>query len=281
MNIKKAGLLRRILTIGLGVFWLIDGILQLQPAMFTNAFIATVLAPSAQGQPGVISAMVTFGIRLFSANIFWSNFTSAFLQLLIGALLVFPFSDAIQRFALWLSVGWALIIWIFGEGLGGMFTGSATFYTGAPGSVLFYLILALALLYSFERKLPLIAGIAFLLGALLNLTPMFWQSGMLSMLSMMPSIAGPLGALGPQWTMVGNLIAVDVLACLGIFLILVPNRWMAWMAIVFLVVVWIFGQGFGGLQTFPTGTTTDPNSAPLLILFLIPIFFIEKRPVKP
>ena len=33
------------------------------------------------------------------------------------------------------------------------------------------------------------------------------------------------------------------------------------------------GQDFGQLSTIFTGTATDPNSAPLLILFLLPIFF--------
>ena len=115
-----------------------------------------------------------------------------------------------QRFGLWLSVGWALVIWIFGEGFGNLFTGSATFYTGAPGSALLYLILALCLIYSFHRRLPLIAGIVFILGAILNLMPMFWQPTMLSMLTMTPSISAALGTFGSQGTMIGNLIAVVI-----------------------------------------------------------------------
>jgi len=64
-----------------------------------------------------------------------------------------------------------------------------------------------------------------------------------------------------------------VLVFIGIFLILAPNRPIAWIAIIFLAVIWAIGQNFGGLQTFPFGTATDPNSAPLLALFLLPIFF--------
>jgi hypothetical protein len=272
MNSKHG--LGRILMMCLGGLWLLDGILQLQPAMFTGAFVSTVLAPNLQGQPAFIATLVAFGIHLFSENIFWSNLASAFIQLLIGALLLLPFRKNAQRFGLWLSVGWALIVWIFGEGFGGLFTGNATFYTGAPGSALLYLILALFLLYpSYNNKrLPLAGGIIFILGAFLNLAPMFWRSGMLSMLAMTPAVSGPLGALGAQGTMIGNFIAIDTLACLGLFLIFLPNRSVAWITIAFLVAVWWIGQSFGGIQTFPWGTATDPNSAPLLILFLLPIF---------
>lgn len=272
---KKWGL-KRTLMICLGGFWLLDGILQLQPAMFTSAFVNTILAPNLRGQPSFIEHIITFGIHVFSVNMFYFNLASGLIQLLIAALLIFPFNDRAQRFGLWLSVVWALIIWIFGEGLGNLFTGGATFYTGAPGSALLYLILALCLLCSSHKHLPLIAGIVFLLSALLNLMPIFWQPTMLSMLAMTPNVSATLGTFGSQGTMVGNLIAVDVLIFLGIFLILVPNRSTAWTTIIFLFVVWWAGQSFGGIQTFPVGTATDPNSAPLLVLFLLPIFFMPK-----
>ena len=265
--------LKRTITVCLGGLWLLDGILQLQPAMFTNAFVSTVLAPNLQNQPSTIESIVAFGIHLFSSNIFWWNLASALIQLLIGIILIFPFQEKVQRFGLWLSVGWALVIWIFGEGFGNLFTGSATFYTGAPGSALLYLILALCLIYSFHRRLPLIAGIVFILGAILNLMPMFWQPTMLSMLTMTPSISAALGTFGSQGTMICNLIAVDALILLGFFLIFIANRSVAWITILFLLAVWGIGQSFGGLQTFPIGTATDPNSAPLLILFLLPLFF--------
>jgi hypothetical protein len=138
--------LARILTVCLGGFWLLDGILQLQPAMFTNVFVSTVLAPNLQNQPAVVAGIVAFGVNIFSSNVFLFNFLSAFIQILIGALLIFPFRNAIARFGLWLSIAWALIVWVFGEGFGGLFTGMATFYTGAPGSALLYLALALCLL---------------------------------------------------------------------------------------------------------------------------------------
>jgi hypothetical protein len=281
--------LERILTASLGGLWLVDGILQLQPAMFTSTFAQTVLAPNLQGEPGVIANIVALGIRVWNVNMVFHNWLSAIVQLLIGILLlsvlVLPARSGgwskTRRFALWLSLAWALVIWIFGEGFGLLFTGSATFYTGAPGSALLYAILATFLLYASRdishdgdegllKNLPRAAGILFLLCAALNLAPMFWQSTMLSMLAMAPAMSGWLGTLGAQGTLIGNLIAIDVLACLGIFLIVAPNRRVTWTALIFLVVVWWIGQSFGGIQSFPFGTATDPNSAPLFALFLLP-----------
>lgn len=267
--------LKKMLTFCLGGLWLVDGILQLQPAMFTNFFVTTVLAPNLQNQPAVITSIVAFGIHIFTINIFWFNLGSALIQILIAALLLLPFRNSILRFGLWLSMIWAIIVWIFGEGFGGLATGSASFYTGAPGSALLYAVIALALLYSFDKKLPIIAGWLFLLGAALNLAPMFWQSGMLSMLAMVLAVAHPLGELGLQGTLIGNLIAVDILVCLGLLILFIPNRPVAWVTIAFLAVIWWLSQSFGGIQTFPFGTATDPNSAPLIALFLVPIFFIK------
>ena len=266
--------LEKILTICLGSFWLLDGILQLQPAMFTSTFISTVLSPNLQNQPPILANIIAFGIHIFTINIFWSNLVSALIQLLIGALLLLPLRNDVKRFGLWLSVSWALIVWIFGEGFGNLATGSATFYTGAPGAALLYLILAIFLLY--PKKLPLeklsfVAATLFLLGAALNLAPMFWQPNMSSMLAMAPAVSGWLGTFGSQGTLLVNLLAIDMLVGLGIFLMLVPIRSVAWVTIAFLLIVWWFGQNSGGLLSVPGGTATDPNAALLFVLFLIPI----------
>ncbi len=274
--------IERILTLCLGGFWLLDGILQLQPAMFTSAFVSNVLSPNLQDQPPIIANSIALGIRLWSFHMAWSNLASAIIQLLIGVLLLLPLFENVKRFGLWLSAAWALIIWIFAEGLGNLMTGHATFYTGAPGAALFYLILALFLLYPQKlplQKLPMVAGIFFLIGAVLNFAPMFWQATMLSMIATTPVVSGWLGTFGSQGTLIGNLLAIDVLLCLGMFLVLVPSRPVAWVTIAFLLVVWWIGQNFGGIPTFPGGTGTDPNSAMLFVLLLIPIFF-RKREVK-
>jgi len=45
------GTTRRGVQVSLGVLWLLDAALQLQPYMFTSDFANQVLAPTGQGQP--------------------------------------------------------------------------------------------------------------------------------------------------------------------------------------------------------------------------------------
>jgi hypothetical protein len=50
---------RRLQTI-LGILWLIDGLLQLQPLMFTGNMINGVMRPMLEGQPELIEPMLQF-----------------------------------------------------------------------------------------------------------------------------------------------------------------------------------------------------------------------------
>ena len=45
----------RTVQLALGIIWIGDGLLQLQPTLFTTAFADRVLAPAASGQPAVIA----------------------------------------------------------------------------------------------------------------------------------------------------------------------------------------------------------------------------------
>ncbi len=271
----------RAITIILGGIWFLDGVLQLQPAMFTNGFVSGVLTPNLQNQSHIISSIVAFGIRVFSVNIFWTNLAAALMQLLIGILLIFPFRKSILNFGLWLSIGWALVVWIFGEGFGNIFTGQATFFTGAPGAALLYLILAVFLLCAEKNSsainyLPVAAGAIVFGSAMLNIAPMFWQPTMLSMLAMVPAASNWLGSLSVTWGVIGNGVAFLMLFLGGIFLMYYPSKTFAWITIGFLAVIWWLGQNFGGIFSFPFGVATDPNTAPLLALCLLPIFLSQK-----
>lgn len=275
--------LNRRITFLLGCFWIIAGVLQFQPKMFSQAFINLVLFPTAQNQPLFVSNLVDFGINMFEKNMLLANFTFAFIQLLIGIFLVLPLSKKAQRFALFLSIFWGITVWVFGEGFDGLFTGMASFYTGVPGSVLLYLIPAVFLLFPKRfslSKLPMAAGIIFLTGALLSSLPMFWRSGMTQMIFQMSAsdpielIAAPAKYFSnlayPAFIMNGLLIIP--LLVFGLLLVFRPNRIVGWGTIIFLVIVWWVGQDFGEIQTFPNGTATDLNSAPIFALFLIPLF---------
>ena len=130
---------RRGIQIALGVVWLADGALQLQPFMFGRGFVNQVLMPSYMGSPaGVTGPAMAFTRLVLHAPAAW-NAAFAVTQLLLGAALLWRRT---ARAALAASIAWALGVWWFGEGLGGVLSGSASPLTGAPGAVILYALLA-------------------------------------------------------------------------------------------------------------------------------------------
>ncbi|MGH3122725.1 MAG: hypothetical protein ACRDND_17095 [Streptosporangiaceae bacterium] len=131
--------LRRGLQIVLGVVWLADGALQLQPFMFGRGFVNQILMPAYMGSPaGVTGPALAFTRLVLHAPAAW-NAAFAITQLLLGAGLLWR---PAVRAALAGSIVWALAVWWFGEGLGGVLSGSASPLTGAPGAVILYALLA-------------------------------------------------------------------------------------------------------------------------------------------
>jgi len=131
--------------IALGLLWFLDGALQLQHQMFTSNFATQVIAPAAQGQPAFVSGPIHFGIRLFLLHPAILNALFALTQLGLGVLIL---SKPTRKVGLILSVPWSLIVWVFGEGYGGILSAHTLLLMGAPGAVILYAILALAVIPS-------------------------------------------------------------------------------------------------------------------------------------
>lgn len=138
MLISKRGL-----QITLGGLWLLDGLLQLQHQMFTASFANTILAPAADGQPGLIADPMHLATRLILTHPAVWNSLFALTQLLLGVGLWWLRT---VRLALYASIGWALGVWYLGEGFSGLLSGHASLLMGAPGAALLYAVLALAAL---------------------------------------------------------------------------------------------------------------------------------------
>jgi hypothetical protein len=124
---------QRTLQIILGLFWILDAALQFQPYMFSKGFVNTFVLANAGGQPTVIRWVITNVGHFLVPHIAVWNSLFALTQLAIGVGLLFPRT---VRPALAISFPYALGVWVFGEGLGMILTGSASALTGAPGSVL-------------------------------------------------------------------------------------------------------------------------------------------------
>ncbi len=132
---------RRALQLGLAAIWLLDGVLQYQPLMYTTVF-ARSLADTAAGNPSVIARPITWDATLVAHHLVLLNTVFATIQLLLGLGIAFRRT---ARAALAASVAWSLGVWWFGEGLGGVLNGTADPVSGAPGGVILYALLAVLL----------------------------------------------------------------------------------------------------------------------------------------
>ncbi len=135
---------RNVLQRILGALWLVDGILQLQPRMFTGDMINGVMRPMLEGQPGLIEPNLQFIVAQTTTHLTAINWLIAVVQILLGlAFLILP-ARWIKPVVL-LSIVWSLIVWYAGEGLSMLLTGTSSVLTGAPGAVLLYPLLGLVI----------------------------------------------------------------------------------------------------------------------------------------
>ena len=131
---------QRTLQVVLGLFWILDAALQFQPFMFGRGFVDSFILSNANGQPFVVGDLITHIGNFLAPDIAVWNTLFALIQLGIGVGLLFRRS---VKPALAVSFVWVLGVWVFGEGMGMLLTGTASALTGAPGSVLIYGLLGL------------------------------------------------------------------------------------------------------------------------------------------
>jgi hypothetical protein len=272
---KSAGA-RRKLQIALGLIWVLDAALQFQPFMFGRGFATQIIEPAAMGSPPVIANSVTSAAKLMLAHPALFNAAFATIQLAIGLGLLWRRS---ARAALAGTIVWGLGVWWLGEALGGLLSGMANPLTGAPGAALIYVLVAML-------AWPRAAASGRVTGreSLADRSPVgrpwaraLWVVlwGGLAALTFQPpvqvSAAGLLGSNGPVPVLIlGVIFAVIAVG------ILVPTatRPVLALAAVTAVAIWVVGEHFGGLLT---GTATDPNTGPLLLL-LIAAFWPRRLP---
>ncbi|NNN03011.1 MAG: hypothetical protein HKL87_03335, partial [Acidimicrobiaceae bacterium] len=77
-------LTRRGIQLSLGGLWLLDGLLQWQPFMFTRGFANSVLHPTLSGQPAVLAEVLRVAQTPFSVAPVETNLLAAVIQVLLG-----------------------------------------------------------------------------------------------------------------------------------------------------------------------------------------------------
>ena len=225
----------------------------------------------------------------------WNTFF-ALIQVAIGVGLLFRRT---VRPALAVSFFWAFGVWFFGEGLGLIFTGSASALTGAPGSVFMYGLIGVMAWPRSRRDqateqpvgiassaagqgiggatTPLLVWVGYWsLAAVLfllpdNRTSTSVSSAITGMSSGEPSTYSHFlnsfgnqfgnGGVGTAWLLaIGSLIVG-----FGPLLFRRPTPFLA-VGGLLAAFFWVSGQGLGGIFT---GSGTDPNTGPLIILLAL------------
>jgi len=290
---------RRALQLVLAAIWLLDGVLQYQGFMFTNGF-NQMLAGTADGNPAVIAKPITWDATLIDHHMVLLNAIFATIQLLLGLGIAFR---PTVRVALAASVLWALGVWWFGEGLGGVLSGAASPLNGAPGAVIIYALLAV-LLWPADREVPAPFTAARAVGAPVAraLWAVLWLS--LAYFALTPDNRAPAGVSGmiagmesgePVWlqdlqkagaSLVGNqglaasivLAVALVLIAVGVYLPARIAKGTLVLAIVVAAFIWVFAQAFGGILA---SGATDVNSGPLLALLALAYWPLRTVPAAP
>ncbi len=275
---------RTILRTGLGLLWILDGILQLQTAM-PLGLGSQVLEPSKEAAPTWWHGVINGAVELWNQHPIALAQSVVWLQLGLGLLLLCS-SGRTSRIAGRLSAIWALIIWIV-TGFGGLFAHAPSFLFGWPGATVFYVMAGLAVAMTADRfphvyqavVTRLLGGIL-ILGAILQALPNngFWSNGQGNALNAMilemtevpqPGFLAGLGhifagvvrAAGPGI----NIMLVVWMMATGVGLWRTTVSGFAWPArslVIGSLAGWVLIQDtglFGGLAT-------DPNSLILVAL---------------
>ncbi|MEM3857305.1 MAG: hypothetical protein QXI37_02215 [Thermoprotei archaeon] len=278
----------------LGALWLLDGLLQLQPSMFTAAFTTNVVGNALMGLP---EPLYKFSLQLLVSVMvpkltLWNSFFAG-LQIFLGLALLSRWPK-LWKTALVLSIPWSLFLWVFGEGMGGIlsgtmdggvFPGTPSLINGFPGAAILYAWAAVLALMSTEKwrltsRFSLLLdtpAIIFTAGAIVQSAPLMWTTyGQASIfaadLDNLPSRLAqtviPISKAAAAHPVTLNFLELLSLIALSA-LLWMPKRRVAYatFSFVWLCFAWWFGLGLGGTLT---GLGTDPNTPPVIALLTIP-----------
>lgn len=277
---------RRRLQLVLAGLWVLDGVLKLQPFMFTKDFAPMTLGDASDGAVFWIADPINWVQKILVNHPVGPMVVFALIEIAIGFAIAYR---PTARYGLLACMCWVPFLWFFAEGLGGMTAGAGPF-SGAPGASILYGVLAI-LLWPTDR--PGVSEAVRYVGT--RTAQIVWVVlwGLLAVLSFLPhntapdaisnTISGnvsgtPLWYTGllnhaASWTS-GRGAAVSV--TLGVLLalvalsVLVKDRRVVRaglvLAIVISAVIWVLGEGLG--MPF-MGMATDPDTGPLLALVAI------------
>lgn len=292
---------RRGIQIALGCIWLLDGLLQFQSFMYTHAFLAEVIEPTAKGQPGFIGQPILTLAHFYGHDMTLWNTLSAEIQCAIGLGLIV--SRRTVRPALFVSYFWAFVVWWFGEGFATLFSGTPVSpLMGAPGAVFLYLMIGLLVWPKDDNAAgkPADGGLLGPLGGRIVWTVVWLEAAVLWMLhvdrtneAIKEQISG-MAEAAPHWLATtqhavakglggDGVTTATLLAILS--LLIAVGVWSRARPVVLVLggalslLYWVYGQSLGG--PFWIGQATDVNTGPLLVLLAATVWTAPKPAAKP
>ncbi len=279
---------RSVLRYAFGAMWLFDGVLQFQPGM-PLGLGSNVIAPTAAGNPSWLAGLVIHAVNLWNLHPIALASAVAWWQVGLGVLLLVS-NGLVGRIVGGVSAAYALMIWVVGNAMGGIFQPTSSILFGWPGATLWYVLAGVALalrpdVFSrvFSRVALRVSSVIVLLGALQQLRPSvgFWSGGNANALTQMASSMTPTPQ--PHWlaslvhgagvaagTMGGgfNTLVILWLLVAGVGLWWSSTHggaWSIWVTVAFAMVFWVLAEDmaiFGGLAT-------DLNSLPPMAAFIV------------
>lgn len=277
------------IQIALGAVWLLAGLLQFQSFMYTHGLITEVFGPASEKQWSIVGGPMKTIDNFYGHDLTLWNTLAAEIQCAIGLGLIL--SRKTVKPALLVSFGWALSVWWFGEGFGGLTSNTLPSpLMGAPGAVILYALIGL-LVYPTSKqdgRSPADRGPLGDRGGLIAWSALWVLSAILWLVNVNRAqeathemIEG-MAVASPHWlakfqSSLGNhtqghgttiavvLAVVSLAVAIGVW---TPLRWPALaVGIVISLAYWVLGQSFGG--PFWVGNATDVNAGPLFVLLAV------------
>jgi hypothetical protein len=286
LDVPRLRVTTRAIQIALGLLWLLDGLFQFKSFMFTHGIVSEVFAPAAAKQWSIVGGPMKTFASFYGRDLTLWNTLSGQIQVAIGLALII--SRKTVKPALLVSFGWALVVWWFGEGFGGLTSTTLPApLMGAPGAVILYAIIGLLVWptsrgdgHSPAARGPLgdRGGLCFWSGLWL-LSAGLWLVNVNRAKDATQEMIKSMAEASPHWlatfqssiandahgrgTTIAVMLAIVSLAvAVGVW---TPLRWPALViGIVLSLAYWVLGQDIGG--PFWTEGATDFNAGPLFVL---------------
>ncbi len=267
-----------------------------------------VVQPAAASSPTWVQHLVNNGVLVWLRHPIPAAASAVWIQVGVGVLLLVASRGRLSQLAGVVSVGWGLVVWVFGEAFGGIFGSGLSWLFGAPGAVLFYVVAGVLVAlpdraWAGQRIGRVVIrglGVFFVAMAILQAWPGrgFWQgqrnpretagalTSMVQTMSKTPqphalsSVVSSFASFDAQHGWSVNLFIVLALAAIGIAL-LTGREQVTFVALVFssvlCIAVWVFVQDLG----FLGGVGTDPNSMIPTVLLIGAGYLMLTRQASP